>query len=124
MELGKWSVSKDNPTLQKIIEVLELERDLVISFINPPKKPGKKRIHPPRIPARYLDTVRLGAFIRAKRVEMELTQQELADKAALSKVSISLIEGGAGKRAPHKGTILALEAALDCAINLEDFVRK
>jgi transcriptional regulator with XRE-family HTH domain len=124
VELGKWSVSKDNPTLQKIIAVLELERDLVVSFIDPPKKPGRKRIHPPRIPARYLDMVKLGAFIRAQRKSRGLTQGELADKTQLSYESISRIEGGAGKRAPHKGTILALEAALGCTINLEDFERK
>lgn len=125
LELGRVPVRHDSPALQRIIDALELDRNQVISLVDPPKKLGRKRIHhPARIPACYLDTVRLGAFIRAKRRDAGLTQGELADKAKLSQTSISCIEGGVGKRAPHKGTIQALEAALGCTINLEDFVRK
>lgn len=109
LELGRVPVRQDSPALQRIIDALELDRDGTVSLI---------------VSAPSIDTVKLGAFIRAQRKSAGFTQQKLANKTGLEKTSISRIEHGRGKHVSHKGTIQALEAALGCTINLEDFVRK
>lgn len=51
-------------------------------------------------------------FIKQKRVALNLTQQELADKAHLSKNSILNYESG--KRSPKISDLIKIAQALDC----------
>lgn len=54
----------------------------------------------------------LGAFLRRARIGRGLTQEELADKAALSAQAIGALERG-DRRHPHRRTLDQLGAALD-----------
>ena len=55
----------------------------------------------------------LGEIIRARRKAMDMTQTELADRAGMSQVAISLIERG--RKNPSLGTLDVLAAHLKCS---------
>ena len=55
----------------------------------------------------------LGEIIRARRKALDLTQAELADRAGMSQVAISLIERG--RKNPSLGTLDVLSAHLKCS---------
>ena len=57
--------------------------------------------------------MRLGEIIRARRGEMGLTQDQVADQAGISKPYLSNIETGKTKNPPTDGVLEALEAALN-----------
>lgn len=63
----------------------------------------------------------LGAKVRERRDLRGLTQQELADKSGLSKVTIGQIERGNAE--PSIGTLGKIAQALECELEL-DFLPK
>lgn len=58
----------------------------------------------------------LGNIVKERRDLRGLTQQELADKAGLSKVTIGQIERGNAE--PSTGTLSKIAQALDCSIEV------
>ena len=56
----------------------------------------------------------LGEIIRARRKAMDMTQTELADRAGMSQVGISLIERG--RKNPSLGTLDVLAAHLKSSV--------
>jgi transcriptional regulator with XRE-family HTH domain len=58
----------------------------------------------------------LGDIVRKMREYRQLTQQELADKASLSRVTIGQIERGNAE--PSLGNLHKIASALDCHIDI------
>ena len=63
------------------------------------------------MPRRYEPQNALGRVARRRRAELELTQEEVARRADISKMHLSKIENGGGN--PSLGTLRRLAAALE-----------
>ena len=58
----------------------------------------------------------MGYKIREKRESMKMTQEELAEKSGVGRVTISLLESGATKNASSK-TLLKIARALNTTVD-------
>lgn len=61
----------------------------------------------------------LGATIAKLRTQKRLTQEQLAERAGLDRMTVAFVEGG--RRWPRPSTLVAMAEALD--VRLVDFFR-
>jgi XRE family transcriptional regulator, regulator of sulfur utilization len=72
------------------------------------------------VPRRYEPQYALGRIARRRRVELDLTQEEVAARADIAKMHLSKIENGSGN--PSLGTLRRLAAALE--LSTADLVKQ
>lgn len=58
----------------------------------------------------------MGEKIRKRRIELNMTQAELADRLGVSRVQVSYLETGA-RKVVKVGTLMAIASALDISID-------
>ena len=58
----------------------------------------------------------MGEKIRKRRIELNMTQAELAEKLGVSRVQVSYLETGA-RKVVKVGTLMAIASALDISID-------
>ena len=58
----------------------------------------------------------MGEKIRKRRIELKMTQAELAEKLGVSRVQVSYLETGA-RKVVKVGTLMAIASALDISID-------
>ena len=58
----------------------------------------------------------MGEKIRKRRIELNMTQAELAERLGVSRVQVSYLETGA-RKVVKVGTLMAIASALDISID-------
>jgi transcriptional regulator with XRE-family HTH domain len=98
-------------TRARLEEVLHLKSG-ALGHILAGDDPHQYEIDLPTGPPVVVDTRHLGRCIRERRNQLQLTQEQMAARAGLNPVTVSLLENGK-QGPPRDGTVVRLEEALD-----------
>lgn len=104
VELGQVRLSSKNcKMLKHLARVLDLDASILLELVDRRK-----------LKRNFTNIITLGDFLVAQRLELNLTQKELAERANIDNSSISRIESG--KIKPRKQTLQKFIKVFDCEI--------